>query len=113
MKAATWLGAVVVLGIVVLAGCGSNDSPPSAPSAPSPPPGPPPSGPGMGPMGPAMPAAVEQAKPKTDAKADDDSDDPWFGEKKTVTGAVGKALLRGLTGGAAGPKKEELPVLIK
>ena len=67
----------------------------------------------MGPMGGPMPTAAEQEKPKTDTKADDDSDDPWFGEKKTVTGAVGKALLRGITGGAAGPKKEELPVLIK
>jgi len=60
-----------------------------------------------------MPTAVEQEKPKTDTKADDDSDDPWFGEKKTVTGAVGKALLRGFTGGGGGPKKDELPVLIK
>jgi hypothetical protein len=64
-------------------------------------------------MPPPTPTAVEQEKPKADAKPDDDSDDPWFGEKKTVTGAVGKALLRGFTGGGGGPKKEELPVLIK
>ncbi len=107
MKAATWLGAVVVLGmVVVLLGCGSKDSAPPAPSAGGPPPG-------AGPMGPPAPAVAEPEKPKADAKPEDDSDDPWFGEKKTVTGAIGKALLRGWTRGGGGPKKEELPVLIK
>ncbi len=103
MKETTWLGALLVLGIVVvLAGCGKKDTPPP-PSFTISPPSPPP---------PATDSSAE--KPETDAKADeDDSDDPWFGEKKTVTGAIGKSLLRGLTGGEGGAKKDDVPKFIK
>ena len=107
MKGTTWIGALVVLGIVVvLAGCGKKDSTPSGSSPAAGAEGPPPGGPTA--------PAPQPEKPKTDAKvAEDDSDDPWFGEKKTVTGAVGKALLRGLTGGGGGAKKDDIPTLIK
>ena len=101
MKGTTRLGALLVLGIVVvLAACGKKDSPRPAPSFASPPPAP------------STDGSAE--KQETDAKADEDnSDDPWFGEKKTVTGAIGKALLRGLTGGEGGPKRDDVPKFIK
>jgi hypothetical protein len=66
--------------------------------------------PGMGtPPGAGSPAPEAPKPPadaaKTETKASDGEDDPWGNEKPTVSGAVGKALLRGFTQG--GPAKTD------
>jgi len=115
MRTMTWMGVAAVLVFVLgMAGCGGGDSPPAASSPPATS-----SGPSSGPMpgmgGPpgAGSAAPEAAKPPADAakaetKASDGEDDPWGDEKPTVSGAVGKALLRGFTQGGAA-KTDEAP----
>lgn len=123
-----------VLALVVAAGgCGKKDAGPApsggtpdaagpaAPSADAAAPGAAPGMPGMAPPGmPGMapPGAVTAAKPaeaKPDEKAApkgpvDDSDDPFSGEssgKKTVVGALGRALLKAAPSALGGAKPAE------
>lgn len=115
-----------VLALVVAAGgCGKKDAGPApsggtpdaaAPAAPSADAAAPAAAPGM--PGMAPPGAVAAAKPaqaKPDEKAApkgpvDDSDDPFSGEssgKKTVVGALGRALLKAAPSALGGAKPAE------
>ena|GEM_PF-7107824 len=125
MLAATLMAAVAA----AYAGCGKSEpppaggatatpTPPTGPGAPGGPPGAPgmmpgaPGGPGMAPPGPPAAAKAEAPKAKEpEAKKPVDlSDDPFASEKPaekgktTPTGALGKAILKGVIPSGAGAK---------
>ncbi len=115
-----------VLALVVAAGgCGKKDAGPApsggtpdaagpaAPSADAAAPGAAPGMPGMAPPGAVAAAKPAQAKPDEKAAPKgpvDDSDDPFSGEssgKKTVVGALGRALLKAAPSALGGAKPAE------
>jgi len=110
MRRMRWIGVAAVLVFVLgMAGCGGGNSPPAASSPPATAPGGPMGGPpGAGSPAPEAPKPPAAEPAKTETKASDGEDDPWGNEKPTVSGAVGKAMLRGFTQGESA-KTDEAP----